>query len=128
MARQILAILMVLVGVILVLVGINWNAIAPPKANWSPQQADEYTDAALALHSAAHAHEHDASEDSDERPEHDAEYQANRAAAQLRFDSIRQDLDEAIVTRDRTGLLVSVGGIILAASGLAVYVTRKPPR
>lgn len=111
MPRRILAILFVLLGVGMIGLGATLKTLIPPKSFWSDEQAREYTEASLALKSAA------------TRPDRrmDQAEDPQLASAQARFNKIKRDLDGAIQRRDYGGMLLAGGGVALLFAGAAIY-------
>jgi hypothetical protein len=103
MLRKTFLLIGLLVGVVLVGLGATWRYWISPQTFWTAEQAKEYTDAWIALKSAATSGVRRADPKSDQ----------NVAAAQARFDKSQAALDKAVGLRDHAGTYLSVAGCCL---------------
>lgn len=117
MLRQILIVLLALVGVGLVVAGLSWKLLRPRQAYWSEEQAQEYNDAFLAAKAAALSDTRRLNQPDDPQ----------LVAARQRWEESQADLDRAVAARGRTGPFVAAAGVAILA--LAAYVHRnRPPK
>lgn len=113
MPRLILSLSFLLAGLALIALGLSWHVIFPVESVWSNEQAQEYTDASLALKTAASHPEESADENDDSQLD----------AARERFDKIKAELGQAIQWRESSGVLLGIGGTVLMAIGAAIYLS-----
>jgi hypothetical protein len=116
MLQRIIAIVVMVVGATLIIVGVNAKRFFSPQSYWSDQQAKEYVAASAALKTAATGTIRLPSAENDPK----------LIAAQQRFDKIQAQLDSAVSRRDYTGVILGAGGAILVVVGLAVFLTARP--
>src|SRR5215813_8046705 len=103
-----------LAGLVLVGIGMNWNHIRPASSYWSKEQAAEYTAAQSALHGMAHNHGN-----VDEA--HSAEY----LAAKDRYTKITGDLQSAQNAQSRTGTVFMALGIMSVLAAIVLHYRGK---
>jgi hypothetical protein len=109
--RQIAAILLSAVGVVLLVLGVTWTRWHSPQTFWSNEQATEYTSAWRELKAAA----------TSKTRLPDAKSDPKLAAAQARFDAIKTQLDHARTLNDHTGTALIVTGVGLIVAGGLLY-------
>jgi hypothetical protein len=102
---------MIVVGLLLVALGTQWNRLQPASNYWSDKQAAEYNEAQVALH--MHSHEHGKEKNSAKSPDF--------VSAKQRYDKIKADLEGARNSRNRTGNLLIAAGLIAAISGIVLH-------
>jgi hypothetical protein len=113
--KQIVIIVLLIVGVVLLLLGATWKHWHSPQMMWSKEQATEYTSAWLALKGAATSGLRGAD------PK-DPKF----IAAQERYNAIKTKLDRAIAFNDNTGTaLVAVGAVIIVICGWLLWSQRQ---
>lgn len=101
----------------LVLMGVSWKWLHPPETYWSQEQAQALVDAFTAVHAA---------EDTTAHGPNDP-VAADFLAARRRYDAMKGELDEARTARDRTGIYVTVAGVILLVAVFVVWHSYSPP-
>jgi hypothetical protein len=116
MLQRTIAIVLILVGAAMIVVGANAKRFFTPQSYWSNQQAKEYVDASTALKSAATGTIRQPTADKDPK----------LAAAKQRFDKIQAELDSAIAHRSYTGILLGTSGAVLLAIGVGVFLRAQP--
>ncbi len=121
MNRKILVPLFLLVGLLLLLLGWAWARITPTAALWNDEQAQEYTDAALALHGAAHSHEEGEKHDHGQEAALAAEQEQRLDAARERFANIQGDLEAARNNRNLIAEVLQTLGIAAVLSGVLLH-------
>jgi hypothetical protein len=108
--QRILIPAMILVGLVLVALGYEWNRVLPARSYWSNEQAAEYTAAQSALHSMAHNHGN-----VDEA--HSQEF----LAAKDRYTKISGELESARNSRGRIGTILIAVGVISVLSAATMH-------
>lgn len=111
MSRQILLSALLVIGLVLLCLGLSWNRWTTADRYWSPEQAKEFNEAQLSMHSIAHSHDSSS---------HHAE---ELTAAQARFGKIKHQLQQAQSGRDRTGTILTAAGIVSVLAGVAWHYT-----
>jgi len=107
--RQIAAVLLLTIGVVLLLLGVTWKHWHSPTSFWSKEQAAEYTDAWRALKATATSGMRAGDPNSNPK----------LAAAQARFDAIKSKLEHARTLNDYSGTALIVTAIgLIAGAGL----------
>jgi hypothetical protein len=108
-------------GIVLILLSFVWPRGAVSHANWSPEQAKQYQDAAVKLHGLSHASVH---------PSPDADPQTKRKElqqAEADYKTIRTQLDSAIDGPKHFARTIGGVGILLVlAGGFGMYYLRAP--
>lgn len=110
--NNLVPLLLFLAGSFLLAAGLLWPAIADPRANWSPEQAQAYAEVSASLHESAHGHPESVSKE---------EYEAIRE----RFSSMKTELEGAREKPKRIALLLKWGGAALAAGGVLVMLGQR---
>src|SRR5215213_6622035 len=85
------------VGVLLVVAGALWQALAKPEDIWSESKAEEFLQARTRWHDLEYSDPHQPSANES------AERAAQRQAAQKRFEKIQAELNDAISTHRHRG-------------------------
>jgi hypothetical protein len=116
MKRLLVPSLLVL-GLLFLGLGWQWNRIRPPTSYWSDEKAAEYTAAHVALHSLAHA----VNGNQQQQDAHAKEF----AAAKERFLKIDGELERAQNSRDYTKTILSGIGIVCVLSGVVAHVAER---
>ncbi len=116
MLLRVVAILLVLLGAAMLMVGVAAKHFFSPKSYWTDQQAKEYVAASTALKTAATG---------SIRPP-SAELDPKLVAAQQRFEKIQAELNSAITRRDYTGVALGVCGAAVFAAGVVVFLRAQP--
>jgi hypothetical protein len=111
--KQLIAIILIMVGLALLILGATWHYWHSPKLFWSAQQAKEHEDAWRALKGIATGGIRRA----------DAASNANYAAARARFEMSESQLTRATALNNYTGNVFVVLGIGLTASG--AWITKS---
>ncbi len=106
MTRQILPPALLVTGMALLCLGLTWNRLTTADSYWSPEEAQEFNDAQMAMHSIAHDHE--------PKNHHSEEL----SAAQERFGKIKSQLEQAQTRQGRTGAYLTAAGIVTILAGL----------
>jgi hypothetical protein len=101
---------LIVVGACLLCLGLLWNRLFPTKLYWTDADAQEFSGALVDAHEKSHMH-----------PKNDAERE-QVAAANKRFDEMRQRLDSARRARSRIGTWLTLGGAMLAGAGIVLYL------
>lgn len=105
------------IAVTLLLVGVGWKSLFPPKSYWSQEQAQSLDDAFNAVHRA-------------EDFAHGPGDPGGEAflAARRRYESLKSELDQARKKRDHAGTYVALGGVaVLIATYLLGRLWKAPP-
>jgi hypothetical protein len=102
---------MVLLGLVLVVLGSQWNRLRPATSYWGDKQAAEYSEAQVALHTQSHEHVKNG----------DATNSPAFVAAKERFDKIKAELEGARSSRSRTGNLLIAAGLISVISAVVLH-------
>lgn len=117
MTRRIVMYSLVAVAAALLLTGVGWKSLFPPKSYWSQEQAQTLSDAFNAVHRA-------------EDIAHGPGDPGGEAflAARRRYESLKSELDQVREQRDRTGTYVALGGVaLLVASYFLSRFWKAPP-
>jgi hypothetical protein len=115
MMQRILVPTMLLLGLVLLILGSQWNRVRPVSAYWTEEQADEYSKAQVELHSLSH--EHSTSDPHAPSPAFNA--------AKERFAKISGDLAHAQKVQNRTGTIFVAAGLISISSAIVLHYRRK---
>jgi hypothetical protein len=102
---------LVLAGFCLLAIGFAWDRIVPSSAYWKADQAKEYAEAQLDMHTKSH--------------QHGANAEQEMAAARERFAKISQQLERARSSRTRFGTLFLTAGILLCLAGVGLHFAQK---
>ncbi len=106
-SRKVIAVVVLVAGVTLTILGITWKHWRSPQMLWTRQQAIEYTDAWRALKVTA---------TSGLQPG-DPKNDPKLAAAKARYDAIKSKLDQAIAVDDHSGTVLIAVGVATTAIG-----------
>src|SRR4051812_31532283 len=101
---------MLLAGLVLVGLGMEWNRLRPASNYWTKEQAAEYTAAQSALHGMAHNH-----------GKVDEAHSAEFLAGKDRYTKISGQLESARGSQTRTGTVLIVLGIISIVSATMLH-------
>ncbi len=107
---------LILIGIVFIAIGSQWNRLRPAEAYWSAEQAAEYTKAHAEMHSLAHNHGNG----------HDETQSQEFAAAKDRFNKINEQLERARSSRIRTGTILTAIGLVSLLSGVALHFANRP--
>src|SRR5262245_36622587 len=109
MKQRVLVLSLLLAGLCLLVLGQTWTRLVPSTVYWDDAQAKEYSDAQIDLHEKSHH----------QRP--DGPPNAEFQAAHERFDKISSDFEHARNSRNFTGTLLTVIGVLLLISGVGLH-------
>lgn len=115
MTRRFLVPVLILLGVIVLVVGTQWGRIWPANSYWSNEQADELTAAQVALHSLSHSH------GLGNKDAHEKQF----AAAREHHDRISNQLTSAQNSRDRSGTIAIIAGILTILFGIGLHFVER---
>ena len=116
MTQRIVMTVMIVLGLVLVGVGSQWNRLRPAASYWTAEQASEYTAAQTELHALSHNHEKGGGNAA----------AARFTAAKERFAKISGELEGARNSRGRTGTLFIAAGIISVLSAVTLHFRNTP--
>ena len=106
---------LLVVGLLFLGLGWQWNRIRPPASYWSDEKAAEYTAAHVALHSLSHA------VNGKQQDAHAKEF----AAAKERFLKIDGELQRAQNSRSHTKSILTGIGIVCILSGVVAHIADR---
>jgi hypothetical protein len=110
MKRPVLVLSLLLVGLCLIVLGLAWDHLVPSSAYWSPEQAQELTDAQLDMHSKSH--------------DHSPAAEQKMATARQRYVQISQQLESARGSQKRLATVFLAGGVLLLLAGIVLHITQ----
>jgi hypothetical protein len=124
---QLVATVMILVGVLTIAVAGVIPAVVPQEKFWNEQQAQERSQAAARLHQMTHESAHmEINERASEVDRIHAQQQLD--AAQARFDQSQQALSDAQFWRTRVPQFLRWLGSGIAVAGILVFLATKDAR
>jgi hypothetical protein len=103
---------MVLLGVVLFVVGYQWNRLRPAAAYWSDEQAAELTAAQVELHELSHSRQ----------IRSDPSVSPQFAAARERLKRINNQLEDARRSRSRTGTIFMATGLTAIVAAVIIQL------
>lgn len=125
MTRRVLVPVMLAAGVGLVIVGLGWKWLFPPKSYWSQEKARQLVDAYTKLHAMQDGKEHGPLKGTaNSTAGNDA---TSLAALKQRYESLQSELDRARSARDRTGAYLGAAGLALVVIGILIFVKTPAP-
>jgi len=104
-------------AIVLVIVGATWKWIYPPESYWSPEQAQALVDAFTEVHQAEDAGAHGPNDPG----------AADFLAARRRYDTIKDELNQARSARDQTGKYFTIAGLSLLIVTYGLWRFWAPP-
>jgi hypothetical protein len=102
---------MILFGIVLFVVGYQWNRLRPPAAYWSDEQAAELTAAQVELHELSHSR----------LIRSDPSLSPQFTAARERLKRINNLLEGARRSRSRTGTFFMVTGLTAIFAAVIIH-------
>jgi hypothetical protein len=137
MTRRVLVPVIVAAGVVLILVGLGWKWLFPPKSYWSQEQARQYLDAYTKLHAMQDGQEHGPAKGTSKETSKAASKAAPDAASnkdtaslaevRQRYESLKSQLERARTARDRTGIYLAAAGTAIVVIGILIFVKSPAP-